>query len=46
MAMGSEQLINREGGTQKTELQESPLSTYSEFGVYSMNQKEVGGESL
>jgi hypothetical protein len=39
MAMGFEQLINKEG-TEKTELQESPLSKYSRFGVYSMNKTE------
>jgi hypothetical protein len=40
MATGSEQLFKSEA-TQKRELQLSPLSKYSEFGVYSM--KKTGG---
>ena len=40
MATGSEQLFKREA-TQKRELQLSPLSKYSEFGVFSM--KKTGG---
>ncbi len=40
MATGSEQLFKREA-TQKRELQLSPLSKYSEFGVNSM--KKTGG---